>query len=243
MLLVAACAAAYLNASFSFVGRPQVRPSLDQLAMRGYAKVPLVMDLPEDMMTIKQRHLLPTAEHLEYAVVQYNGAQHIVHEGGMYETKFLRAVPGAKVRLHRVLLMKTKNEAGSFDVSIGKPFIDGAYADITILEHLKSKDQTFYFHKPKKHQQKRKIINQKLTRFRIDRIVKTDDDLELIGRAKYPLGNQAEKTEEYWAKYGQRVFQGLDIAGFEKFDDPTSRGMPALGKAQDASIAPTDAEE
>eukprot|EP00971_Amphidinium_carterae_P150027 2973947-Amphidinium_carterae.1 len=28
-----------------------------------------------------------------------------------------------------------------FDVTVGQPFVDGAYVDITILEHLKGEDQ------------------------------------------------------------------------------------------------------
>eukprot|EP00438_Fugacium_kawagutii_P013375 Skav216481 [mRNA] locus=scaffold1123:392379:397685:- [translate_table: standard] len=86
--------------------RGQVQTSTEPraaVATRAYTSAP-VAEPPEDLMTIKQRHLAPSAEHMEYAVVEYSGRQHMVIEGGMYETYFIRAVPGSKVRLNRVLL-------------------------------------------------------------------------------------------------------------------------------------------
>jgi len=142
---------------------------------------------PEDLSSIKQRKFTPSAEHLEYAVVEYSGKQHMVHEGGMYETTFIRALPGSKVRLNRMLLLKRKDESGEFKVTLGKPIIDGAYCEITILEHLKSEEQEIYKHKPKKHYQKRYIVTQLLTRFRIDRIVWDAPDTPIEGRQAYPL--------------------------------------------------------
>jgi len=146
-----------------------------------------VAEPPEDLISIKQRRFTPSAEHMEYAVVEYSGRQHMVVEGGMYETYFIRAVPGAKVRLNRVLLLKQKNANGEFEVSVGQPLVDGAYAEITILEHLKSEDQEILKHKKKKHYMKRWIVQQKLTRFRIDRIVKGSPDDPIAGKSPFPL--------------------------------------------------------
>merc|ERR1719210_3225195 len=154
--------------------------------MRAYSVAPVAQP-PEDLMSIKQRQFTPTAEHLEYAVVEYSGRQHMVTEGSMYETYFIRAVPGAKVRLNRVLLLKQKNNDGGFDVSVGQPLVDGAYVEITILEHLKSDDQIIYKHKRKKHYQRRYIVQQKLTRFRIDKIVKGGEAEAVPGRTPFPL--------------------------------------------------------
>ncbi|CAE7215062.1 imp1 [Symbiodinium necroappetens] len=156
------------------------------VAARAYSTAPLA-EPPEDLMSIKQRHLTPSAEHLEYAVVEYSGRQHMIVEGGMYETYFIRAVPGSKVRLNRVLLLKEKNSGGEFEISVGQPLVDGAYAEITILEHLKGEDQIVFKHKKKKHYMKRWIVNQKLTRFRVDKIVKGSPDDAVEGRAPYPL--------------------------------------------------------
>ena len=137
-------------------------------------------------MSLKQRAFVPTAEHLDYAVVEYAGRQHMVTEGSMYETHFIRAVPGSKVRLNRVLLTKKKS-GGDFEVSIGQPFIDGAYCEITVLEHLKGDDQIVFKHKSKKHYMKRYIVQQKITRFRIDKIVMGGGSPGIEGQKPYPL--------------------------------------------------------
>ncbi|CAE8604700.1 unnamed protein product, partial [Polarella glacialis] len=171
------------------------------VAMRAYSTAP-VAEPPEDLMSIKQRALVPSAEHLEYAVVEYSGRQHMVVEGGMYETYFIRAVPGAKVRFNRVLLMKRKvgDAKDEFEISVGQPLVDGAYVEVTILEHLKSEDQTIFKHKKKKHYMKRWIVNQKLTRFRIDKIVMGQGEKALFaeevpGRAPYPLWDSLPPTQ------------------------------------------------
>merc|ERR1719414_1130655 len=115
----------------------------------------------------------------------------------MYETYFIRAVPGSKVRLNHVLLVKRKNpESGEFEVAIGQPIVDGAYVEITILEHLKSDDQIVYKHKRKKHYQRRYIVQQKLTRFRIDRIVMGDPEAEVEGQKSFPLWKERPSEEQ-----------------------------------------------
>jgi len=143
-------------------------------------------------MSAKQRAFTPTAEHLEYAVVEYSGKQHMVTEGSIYETYFIRAVAGAKVRLNRVLLLKRKNpQSGEWDVTVGQPLVDGAYVEITILEHLKSDDQIVFKHKPKKHYCRRYIVQQKLTRFRIDKISwEPQPDAEIVGKRPFPLWDE-----------------------------------------------------
>merc|ERR1712107_141538 len=77
------------------------------VARRAYTTMPIA-EPPEDLMTIKQRPLAPTAEHLEYAIIQVSQTHSMVMEGQMIETFFMRAVPGAKVRLNRILLLKRK---------------------------------------------------------------------------------------------------------------------------------------
>jgi len=166
---------------------PQITDgSVSLVARRAYTTAPIA-EPPEDLMTIKQRKFVPSAEHLEYCVVEYSGRQHMVTEGAMYETHFIRAAPGAKVRFNRVLLLKRQNDKGEMEVTVGQPLIDGAFVEVTILEHLKSDDQTIYKHKSKKHYQKRFIVQQKLTRFRIDRIVWDSPDAEVEGLAPFPL--------------------------------------------------------
>jgi large subunit ribosomal protein L21 len=151
-----------------------------------YTTAPLA-EPPEDLMTIKQRPFVPSAANMEYAIVEYSGRQHMITEGSMYETYFIRAVAGSKVRLNRIFLLKRRNEDGEFEVTLGQPIIPGAYVEITILEHFKSDDQEIVKFKRKKHYLKRWIVFQKLTRFRVDRIVWESTDAPVEGKPRYPL--------------------------------------------------------
>ena len=175
-------------------GKVQMSTEPSAVATRAFTTAP-VAEPPEDLMSIKQRHLAPSAQHMEYAIVEYSGRQHMVTVGDMYETYFIRAVPGSKVRLNRVLLLKQKKGEDpmkdGFDVHIGQPLVDGAYVEITVLEHLKGEDQIIFKHKKKKHYMKRWIVNQKLTRFRVDKLALGSPDEPVTGRAPYPLGPTA----------------------------------------------------
>lgn len=201
--LVACCAAAlaYARLPSAFASQPmpgsvEVRGSTawrtvprtsSAVARQAYTTAGMATP-PEDLMSIKQRPFTPSAEGLEYAVVEYSGRQHMITVGSMYETYFIRAIAGAKVRFNRVLLLKRRDtQTNEMQVTIGQPIIDGAHVEVTILEHLKSEDQHVLKHKPKKHYMKRYIVQQKLTRFRIDKIVWDDPKAPVKGQPRYPL--------------------------------------------------------
>mmetsp|Transcript_118105 Transcript_118105/g.376559 ORF Transcript_118105/g.376559 Transcript_118105/m.376559 type:complete len:238 (-) Transcript_118105:271-984(-) len=167
------------------------RSSLDQAAgltaRRAYTTM-AIAEPPEDIMSSKMRKFTPSAEHLSYAIVEYNKRQNMLVEGGMYETIFMRALPGAKVRLNRVLLLKRRDrESKEFKATIGQPFIDGAYIEITILEHLKSEEREIYRHRARQHYQRRWIYQRRLTRFRVDKIVWDSPDAPVEGIRPFPL--------------------------------------------------------
>lgn len=177
----------------------QVSPRSLQVARPAFTTMPIV-EPPEDLMSIKQRKYTPSAEHLEYAIVEYSGRkQHMITEGSMYETLFIRAVAGSKVRFNRVLLLKHRGEDGEFKVEVGQPFVDGAYVEITILEHLKGADQIIFKHKAKKHVMKRSIIQQKLTRFRVDKIGFDPSNTEVPGVRPFPIWDKRPGSDEVYA--------------------------------------------
>jgi len=152
---------------------------------------------PEDPHWKKVKPLVPTTEHLDYAVVQCMFKQYIMREGNMYDVTFIRALPGSKLRLNRVMLHKGKKDGSDeFEVTLGKPFIDGAYVEITILEHLKTDEKEYYKHRAKKHQQKRFINQYKLTRFRVDKIVLGDPSAPIQGKPVHGIRKDKLWTEE-----------------------------------------------
>merc|ERR1712046_134532 len=149
------------------------------------------------MGTEKQRTTVVSAENMEYVVAMYGGSQHMITVGHMYETHFIRAVPGAKVKFNRMLLAKTKADGGGFEVTVGRPLIEDSYVQVTILEHLRSKEYTVYKHKPTKHYQKRWLGTRKITRFRVDKIV-TKGKVVMEDTTPYtaPVASKDEDEEE-----------------------------------------------
>lgn len=165
-----------------------------------------VAEAPEDLMSIKQRPHIVSAEDREYAVVGMNfNKQHFIVEGGMYEIRMIRAIPGAKIRINRVFLLKRRDESGEFKITVGKPVIDGAYVEATVLEHLKSEDIEVFKHRPKKHRLKRHIKNERLTRLRVDKIVWDSPDAPVEGLHTFPA---------------RTAFAGRDAAWDDKLEQP-----------------------
>jgi len=174
--------------------RPARSASSSSTAMRVF-KTMAIQEPPEDQMSAKMWKYVPTAEHMEYAVVEIRMHQHMVVEGGLYETKFIRAVPGAKVHFNRVLLLKRRHsETDEMQVLIGQPYVNGATIEVTILEHFKAPDFEHFFFKAKKRQMKRYITNDKVTRFRVDRIIpEGPTDIQGIGSMPLNVRQQIPK--------------------------------------------------
>lgn len=157
-------------------------------------------EMVEDFLSEKQRRLVPTAEHIPYAIAEvptcrygylpHNDEQMIqqimVREGAIYESQFLRAMPGAKVRFNRVVLLKEKDQdTGQFQVTIGQPFIKGAHIQVTILEHFRSENIRRWRFRPKKRIMKRIARQHKITRWRVDKIVFDESKPEIVGVPGY----------------------------------------------------------
>jgi ribosomal protein L21 len=183
-------------------------------AMEAYTTAKLATP-PPCIYTEKQTPYVETAEHLSYAVAEYGGAQHIIVEGRMYEAKFIRALAGSKVRLNRILLDKRKGEDGEFEVTVGQPWIEGAYAEITILEHLKGDEKIMYKRSIKKHYQRRYWIHDKITRFRVDKIVFDKD-------ADYHASRDSVPGE---SAFPMRMKEGIGAPPGAKNWDPDEAGI------------------
>merc|ERR1719217_107894 len=120
----------------------------------------------------------------------------MVTEGSLYETFFIRAVAGSKVRFNRVFLLKHRGDDGEFKIEVGQPYVDGAYVEVTILEHLKSAEQVVFRHKAKKHYMKRYHVQQKLTRFRLDKIGFDPTDTEVKGVRPFPMWDKRPGSDD-----------------------------------------------
>nr|YP_010338197.1 ribosomal protein L21 [Erythrolobus coxiae]UNJ17782.1 ribosomal protein L21 [Erythrolobus coxiae] len=100
-----------------------------------------------------------------YAIVEASGKQLWIEPGQFYDINKIHAEPGDKIVFKRVLLINDNNE-----VHIGKPCIEEAQINATILRHLRGKKLIVYKMKPKKGTRLKKGHRQELTRLMIDSI-------------------------------------------------------------------------
>ena len=82
-----------------------------------------------------------------------------------YDFNSLNLNPGDKIALTRVLLV---NDNGN--VSVGKPCLEDAKVEATILGHIRSKKVTVYKMRPKKKTRKKQGHRNDLTRVLVDKI-------------------------------------------------------------------------
>ena len=86
---------------------------------------------------------------MNYAIVEASGRQFWLESGRFYDFNSLNLNPGDKIALTRVLLV---NENGN--ISVGKPCLEDAKVEATILGHIRSKKVTVYKMRPKKKMRK-----------------------------------------------------------------------------------------
>lgn len=99
------------------------------------------------------------------AVVEVAGSQLIVHEGRHYSCNWLKVPAGSKIKLERVLLCKADN-----DLLVGKPYVEGAYVEATILENYQTEPMTIGKHKPKKSYKRQVTHRSCKTKFLVTKV-------------------------------------------------------------------------
>ena len=84
-----------------------------------------------------------------YAVIQSGGKQHRVSEGQVLKLEKLTSETGAIVDFDKVLMV-----ANGDDISIGKPYVDGAKVSAEIVSHGRAKKIRVIKFKRRKHHMK-----------------------------------------------------------------------------------------
>lgn len=100
-----------------------------------------------------------------YAIVEQGGKQYRVAEGDVLEVASLRAEPGERVSLGRVLLVGADDR-----VEVGAPALERATVTATVLGHGQGRKVTVVKYKPKKHYRRKVGHRQGYTRVRVDAI-------------------------------------------------------------------------
>lgn len=101
-----------------------------------------------------------------YAIIETGGKQYKVQEGDVVFVEKLNAEEGDAVNFDKVLLMSSDS-----GVTPGKPFVEGAKVEGTVLAQGKAKKIVVFKYKPKKNIRKKQGHRQPFTKVQINKIV------------------------------------------------------------------------
>jgi len=100
-----------------------------------------------------------------YAIVETGGKQYKVQPGQTIHVERLPALPGDSVTLDRVLMV-----ADGEDVTVGRPTIEGATVQATVVGEGKARKVIIYKYLPRHRYRRKKGHRQRFTRLKIDSI-------------------------------------------------------------------------
>lgn len=103
---------------------------------------------------------------MKYAIVEDGGKQYKAVEGSIIEVDHYQSEIGEQVDLDRVLMLANGDE-----ILVGKPLVNGAKVETTIVEHFKAPKIVVFKYKPKIRYRVKSGHRQHYTRLRIDSIV------------------------------------------------------------------------
>lgn len=101
-----------------------------------------------------------------YAVIETGGKQYRVQQGDVVFVEKLDAEEGTNVDFEKVLIMSKDG-----DIVVGKPYVDGAKVEATVLEQGKAKKIVVFKYKSKKNYRKKHGHRQPFTKVKIENIV------------------------------------------------------------------------
>lgn len=101
-----------------------------------------------------------------YAVIETGGKQYRVQEGDVVFVEKLPTVEGEKVEFSNVMLVSKDD-----DIVVGKPYVEGAKVEGTILQQGKAKKIVVFKYKAKKNYKRKQGHRQPYTKVKIDSIV------------------------------------------------------------------------
>ena len=102
---------------------------------------------------------------MTYAIVETGGKQLRVEPGRFYDIELLHVDPDSAYSIDKVLLISHEE-----DVTVGRPFVEGATVEGTVLKHYRGRKVLVYKMKPKKKTRKKRGHRQEITRLMIDSI-------------------------------------------------------------------------
>src|SRR5690625_3152327 len=101
-----------------------------------------------------------------YAVVETGGKQYRVQEGDVLFVEKLDVEEGSTVDFDKVLVLS--NDDG---LTVGKPLVEGAKVEGSVLEHGKNKKVIVFKYRDKKNYKRKQGHRQPYTKIKIEKIV------------------------------------------------------------------------
>ncbi len=102
---------------------------------------------------------------MTYAIVETGGKQIRVEPGRFYDIELLHVDPESDYTIDKVLLVNNEDE-----VTVGRPFIEGATVEGTVMRHRRGRKVIVYKMQPKKKTRKKRGHRQEITRLMINSI-------------------------------------------------------------------------
>lgn len=101
-----------------------------------------------------------------YAVIETGGKQYRVQEGDVVFVEKLDALEGDVVNFDKILILSNDG-----NINAGKPYVDGAKVEGTVLEQGKAKKIIVFKYKSKKNYRKKQGHRQPFTKVKIEKIL------------------------------------------------------------------------
>lgn len=102
---------------------------------------------------------------MSYAIIETGGKQLRVEPGRFYDIELLAVNPEDNYTIDKVLLVNHEDS-----VTVGRPFVEGATVEGTVMEHRRGRKVIVYKMRPKKKSRKKRGHRQEITRLMIDSI-------------------------------------------------------------------------
>jgi large subunit ribosomal protein L21 len=159
-----------------------------------------------------------------YAVIETGGKQYRVEVGTELAVELLEVEPGQEITLERILLVADGDEA-----AIGRPIVDGATVNATVLRNDRADKVISFKYKPKARRRVKKGHRQEQTVLRIT-------DVILNGKS---AAAEAQKAAEARKTERQRL---EEVAATQAAADAALAATLAAKAAKAAEAAPAEAE-